>query len=170
MKTSVKVLVTTRRPNGKIEEVLMPSLAGMTTILFNKIKDNTRKAGRGEVLSYRVEYPKIETAEDKIEGVKEIREALRIEVDYRLSCQRAIESGSGTYPAPIKTNLENLKMQYPIAVAYLRAEEYSQASNFEKATAGVKAMRRLLAGEDYKFVNDEMETEWSTAAASHMWD
>ena len=38
------------------------------------------------------------------------------------------------------------------------------ASNFEKSSAGSKAMESILDGEDAKKVIEKMEMEWATAA------
>jgi hypothetical protein len=43
--------LTIKRPNGEIEKVAT-EFAGMTKVLFGKIQEATRNAGRGEVLSW----------------------------------------------------------------------------------------------------------------------
>jgi hypothetical protein len=52
----------------------------------------------------------------------------------------------------------------------LRAESYSRAANYHKASAGRKAVERILDGEDWKKAISDMEAEWDAAVSEHMWD
>ena len=47
-----KVELTVKRPNGKIEVVVHPTLKFLSVSQFKQIQDDTAKAGRGEVISY----------------------------------------------------------------------------------------------------------------------
>ncbi len=50
----MKTFITVKRPNGQIEEVEMTAKFNkITPAIFAKIVEGTRKAGRGEVQSYR---------------------------------------------------------------------------------------------------------------------
>ena len=73
--------LTIKRPNGEIEKVAT-EFAGMTKVLFGKIQEATRNAGRGEVLSWelvdtRTDDEKAALAkQDRIENIKhQIRKA-----------------------------------------------------------------------------------------------
>ena len=63
-----------------------------------------------------------------------------------------------------------LEEKYPRASAYLKADSWSDASNFEKASAGKKALERIINGEDHALVLLDMQEEWSKACESHLWD
>jgi|GEM_PF-6041192 hypothetical protein len=73
--------LTIKRPNGEIEKVAT-EFAGMTKVLFGKIQEATRNAGRGEVLVWelvdtRTDDEKAALAkQDRIESIKQqIRKA-----------------------------------------------------------------------------------------------
>lgn len=68
--------------------------------------------------------------------------------------------GMGVRPKPTH-DLDALRKQYPKAVAYLKADEWSKAENYAKRTAGQSAAHKILAGEDYNVAISEMEEKWS---------
>lgn len=45
--------ITIRRPNGKVEVVVHPTIPRLNDVLFAKIKQANRSAGKGECISYR---------------------------------------------------------------------------------------------------------------------
>ena len=55
MKTieKAKVELTVKRENGKIEKVVTEQFGEISEVIFDRIKKETAKAGRGEVLEYR---------------------------------------------------------------------------------------------------------------------
>lgn len=79
--------------------------------------------------------------------------------------ERAAISRGSNLPASRESHVEELKQKYPAAAAYVKAEGFSESSNFQKAAAGRKAMEKIRKGESYAKVVDEMEKEWSSAAA-----
>ena len=105
-----------------------------------------------------------------IPGLKELETAKAEQAAYREAFSRAVDSGSGIYPAKPKSDPAELSAQYPMAAAILRAESYSRAANYRKAGAGRKAVERILDGEDWEKAISDMETEWHEAALEHMWD
>lgn len=107
---------------------------------------------------------------DAIPGLKELEAAKAEQASYREAFARAVDSGSGIYPAKPKSDPAELSAQYPMAAAILRAESYSRAANYHKASAGSKAVERILDGEDWEKAISDMETEWHEAALEHMWD
>lgn len=107
---------------------------------------------------------------DAIPGLKELEAAKEEQAAYREAFSRAMDSGDGIYPAKPKSDPAELSAQYPMAAAMLRAESYSRAANYRKASAGRKAVERILDGEDWEKVINDMETEWNKAASEHMWD
>lgn len=107
---------------------------------------------------------------DAIPGLKELETAKAEQAAYREAFSRAVDSGDGIYPAKPKSDPAELSAQYPMAAAMLHAESYSCATNYRKASAGRKAVERILDGEDWEKVLNDMETEWRDATLEHMWD
>lgn len=107
---------------------------------------------------------------DAIPGLKELETAKAEQATYREAFARAVDSGDGIYPAKPKSDPAELSARYPAAAAILRAESYSCASNDRKASAGRKAVERILDGEDWEKVLNDMETEWHEATSERMWD
>lgn len=117
-----------------------------------------------------------ETAEHRrnfraaIPGLKELEAAKAEQAAYREAFARAVDSGSGIYPAKPKSDPAELSARYPMAAAMLRAESYSRAANYRKASAGRKAVERILDGEDWEKVIGDMEADWNEETNKHMWD
>lgn len=107
---------------------------------------------------------------DAIPGLKELEIAREEHAAYREAFAQAVDSGNGIYPAKPKSDPAELSVQYPMADAMLRAESYSRAANYHKASAGRKAVERILDGEDWKKVIGDMEADWNEEANKHMWD
>ena len=105
-----------------------------------------------------------------IPGLAEIEAADEAFFAYRRAFARAMDSGDGVYPKPPKENTDELRERYPMAAAMLRAESYSRAANYHKASAGRKAVERILDGEDWEKAIGDMEAEWDAAVSEHMWD
>lgn len=105
-----------------------------------------------------------------IPGLKELEAAKAEQAAYREAFARAVDSGSGIYPAKPKSDPAELSARYPMAAAMLRAESYSRAANYRKASAGRKAVERILDGEDWEKVIGDMEADWNEEANKHMWD
>ena len=105
-----------------------------------------------------------------ISGLKELEAAKAEQAAYREAFSRAVDSGDGIYPAKPKSDPAELSAQYPMAAAMLRAESYSRAANYHKASAGRKAVERILDGEDWEKAISDMEAEWDAAVSEHMWD
>lgn len=105
-----------------------------------------------------------------IPGLKELEAAKAEQATYREAFARAVDSGNGIYPAKPGSDPAELSAQYPMAAAMLHAESYSCAANYRKASAGRKAVERILDGEDWKKAVSDMENEWREATSEHMWD
>ena len=105
-----------------------------------------------------------------IPGLKELETAREAQAAYREAFARAVDSGDGIYPAKPESDPAELSAQYPMAAAMLRAESYSRAANYRKASAGRKAVERILDGEGWKKAISDMEDEWNEATSEHMWD
>jgi len=107
---------------------------------------------------------------DAIEGLTELKSAIRELKDYYDRYNEAVENGYGILPVRPDIDLDALRAAHPRAAAYLRAESYSLSENDEKASAGAKALERIINGEPHETVIAEMENEWKNAAMSHLWD
>lgn len=107
---------------------------------------------------------------DAIPGLKELEAAREEWAAYREAFSRAVHSGDGIYPAKPKSDPAELSAQYPMAAAMLRAESCSRAANYRKASAGRKAVERILDGEEWEKAVSDMEAEWHEAALEHMLD
>lgn len=105
-----------------------------------------------------------------IPELKELEAAKAEQAAYRGAFARAVDSGSGIYPAKPKSDPAELSAKYPMAAAMLRAESYSRAANYRKASAGRKAVERILDGGDWEKAVSDMEAEWKEAVSEHMWD
>lgn len=105
-----------------------------------------------------------------IPGLKELEAAREAQAAYREAFARAVDSGDSIYPAKPKSDPAELSARYPMAGAMLRAESYSRAANYRKASAGRKAVERILDGEDWEKAISDMEAEWKEAVSEHMWD
>ena len=77
--------------------------------------------------------------------------------------------GIGVRPKP-KYDLKSMYDQYPKAVAYIKAREYSRSENIAKASAGEAAVRKIIDGEDYNAAVTEMEAAWAKYCMDHAWD
>jgi hypothetical protein len=108
-----------------------------------------------------------------VPGLRELEEAINAERDYAEDFDKMMddEYNDGVNP-PLKPLVKSsdLKKQYPVASAYLKAERYAESSDVEKYSAGKKAMKRIADGEDYKIVIAEMDKEWSGYCRDHAWD
>lgn len=108
-----------------------------------------------------------------IEGLSEVRDAIRAEHEYHVAFEKMIddEYNDGVFPPKVpETDSGALKARYPRAAAYLKAESWSCSENFVKSNAGSKAMERIINGDDYDAAIRDMEKEFSDYCTQHMWD
>lgn len=148
-------------PRDKAVKLLKAHPAEMQEIKAALIAEKTEER---ETAEYR------QNLRDAIPGLKELEAAKEEQAAYREAFSRAMDSGDGIYPAKPKSDPAELSAQYPMAAAMLRAESYSRATNSRKASAGRKAVERILNGEAWEKVISDMEIEWSAATSEHMWD
>lgn len=148
-------------PRDKAVKLLKAHPAEMQEIKAALIAEKTEER---ETAEYR------QNLRDAIPGLKELEAANEEQAAYREAFSRAMDSGDGIYPAKPKSDPAELSAQYPMAAAMLRAESYSRAINSRKASAGRKAVERILNGEDREKVIADMEADWNEEANKHMWD
>lgn len=105
-----------------------------------------------------------------VPGIDELRRALDGHAHYHADFERAMEDEMRdgiNMPRRPASDIAALQAQYPRAALYLKAEDYSLASHYAKASAGDKAMAILRNGgtiEDAQAVLDNWLPE------SAMWD
>jgi len=100
-----------------------------------------------------------------VPGLDELRAAYEDAERERVEYQRMMEdeyNDGARDPAEVAA-------KYPVAAAYLKAEDWSMASHYAKAAAGRKAMESIANGEDYKTALATMEKEWAEHCNAHMW-
>ena len=109
---------------------------------------------------------------DAIEGLTELENAIDEHDNYQYEIERRMqnENLSSFLPEKPKSNIEELKIKYPRATAYLTAKNWSYASNVEKMVAGRKALERIINGENFKIVLEDMEAEWLSNCKNKIWD
>jgi hypothetical protein len=108
-----------------------------------------------------------------VPGLRELESAIDAEIGYSEDFDKMMddEYNDGVNP-PVKPTIKSsdLRNQYPVAAAYIKARGYSNASHFAKASAGNTAMDRIKNGEDHTRVLADMEKEWSNYCKGHMFD
>lgn len=157
--------LTIKRPDGTTEIISRPDLTWIRDAQFAKIQEANRKAGRGEVVSYRL----VET-DDRTPAERE-----RGEID---ALYAKAERYRDTNPARCiekRKEADALKAAWiakyprtPREIAIRTADDYASAANDGKASAGLRAVERLRAGEDIETVLAEMRAEWSAYASAHV--
>ncbi len=123
--------------------------------LVVRLTDKTAKALRDDISASCVAPA---SKESMIPGLDILRKARDTRSYEHEMTMRAIDSGSR---CPVRTvtyeQLKALEAQYPAAVAYLRAESFTCASNLDKYAAGNKAKELLLSGGSAKQANEIMD-------------
>jgi len=119
--------------------------------------------------TYREIYAEVKAAEKNnpetaIEGYAELKKAYMEFDRYHREFSEMTESGKNYKIEPLTVNPEDVEKKYPKAAAYVEAERYSNAANYDKANAGEKAMKRIIAGENFETVIAEMKAEWLAIA------
>lgn len=136
------------------------------------------KEAKPEILAYlkaekqaKEDAAKARTAAiDGIEGLDILRKAINDHGAYHDEVNRRFEDEmmSGIMPAKPTASISEIEAQYPRAAAYIKAENWTLASNVDKYSAGKRAVERIINGEDHAQVIADMETEWSNAATGMM--
>ena len=108
-----------------------------------------------------------------VPGLEELRAAKNADAEYLDAFDHMMddEYNDGVNP-PRKPSVDSAAVarKYPVAAAYLKAESWEYASHHAKVAAGKTAKQRIVAGEDYKIVIDEMESEFGDYCIAHIWD
>lgn len=111
---------------------------------------------------------------DAIEGLCEISTAIAELDAWQAKFERSFYGpnacgGLGVGPRPTH-DIDAMKAAYPRAAAYLMANDWSHADHDVKASAGKKALEKIINGDDYGAAIDEMRHEWDAYTELHAFD
>lgn len=108
---------------------------------------------------------------DSIPGLKVIREAMADLEAWNREFDASFSDcgGLGVRTKPMY-DFDKLYDMYPLAKAYLKAEQYQNASHYAKSAAGRKAIEAIIDGADPNETIDAMEAEWNAYCEKHIWD
>ena len=120
------------------------------------------------------EYDERKAKINSIEGLQEIK-AAQADLDaWQAKFERSFYGpnacgGLGVGPRP-KYDIDAMKAAYPRAAAYLMANDWSFSDHDVKASAGKKALEKIINGDDYSAAIDEMRHEWDAYTELHAFD
>ena len=109
-----------------------------------------------EIFEYRVSPTQMKP--EDIEGVAEIKAAIRASINYH-QAKMELERGDRFIEDMPKHNpgeIQELKRKYPRAAAFLEAERWANSGVLIKERLGSRACERILIGEDYNTVLEDM--------------
>ena len=139
------------------------------------------RAAKPEIMAVLLERRAAEerAAEEKaakiaaIPGLQEIQAAqadlARWQQEWDDSFEGEGGGGVGVREKP-EYDLPALCRAYPLAAAYLEAEEFSLSYNYTKASAGRDALDALLDGADPAQTLKSMRAKWAAYVNEHAWD
>lgn len=105
-----------------------------------------------------------ELLNSKIKGLDELRRAYREHIYYRDAFNQAMEDEQNDgvkMPTRPTSNIDELEAKYPLAKLYLKAESYQESSNYDKMSAGEKAIKMLLSDASIEEVQDVLDNWFS---------
>lgn len=150
------------------------------TLLRKDKAEETIKSKKPEIMAYLKEeeaaekraYEERQAKIKAIEGLEEIKSAIKEQVRWREDFNQAMESPDGCVRMRAKPedNIDEMKKKYPRAAAYLKAENESLKSNYELAAIGKKALEAIINGEDHEKVMAEMGKAHKEFVDRHFWD
>lgn len=105
-----------------------------------------------------------------VSGLDIVRDAIATMENYHYQFDVAMERGDGIFPAKPEIDIDALKIQYPVATAYIMAESFENASDYNKSAAGRKARAAIAEGNDCVQAIVDMKSEWDNAAEQAVWN
>lgn len=108
-----------------------------------------------------------------VPGLAELRAVIEAHDRYDGQFARMMEdehNDGANPPRPVKTDGAAVAEKYPIAAAYIKAENWACAQNHVKANAGSVALRKIGNGEDSNAAIAEMEATWQKYIDARIWD
>lgn len=105
-----------------------------------------------------------------IEGLKEIQDAIEDLNRWHYEFEKSFEDVGGLGVRPMPTHdIKAMRVQFPRADAYLKAEEEAMKSNYELSAIGRKALEEVIFG-DYVKAITTMDAEIKAFVDRHIWD
>lgn len=107
-----------------------------------------------------------------IEGIKEITDALDDLAAWQREFEKSFEDvgGFGVRAKP-SVDIAALKAKYPVAVAYLTAEQTSNMRNYEMSACGREALDAIIDNpDDYENIIKAMNDKIKAYCDEHIWD
>jgi len=98
-----------------------------------------------------------------VPGFDELRSIMNEWESYYESCSRTTKSEEIDGVNPPKrpeAKITEIAKKYPVAAAYMKADDWRLSSHSVKSAIGDEAKSRIENGENYKIVIAEMEKEW----------
>lgn len=154
-------------PDGKIH-------IQSTFLIKSTAEKDAIVAAKPEILSILMEEwneakRKADEREAKIEaidGLREIQSAMDELDAWHAKFEKSFYGpgavgGLGVGPRP-KHDIDAMKAAHPRAAAYLMAKDWSFADHDVKASAGKKALEKIINGDDYSAAIDEMQRKWDS--------
>lgn len=108
-----------------------------------------------------------------IDGLTELQSALAEQERYAAQFEQMMEDEQNDGirpPRPAAGNFDELRARYPRAAAYVFADSWAGAEHDVKASAGSKAKKQILEGNDHSQAIHEMRQTWATHCDQHIWD
>ena len=144
--------------------------------LFPAIKDSERadviayvKKHKDELIGYLGMTPKRKkTLKEMRAGIEIVRKAIAEQERRRMNYLDKVEWGEKP-PALYRTGeklLSELREEYPRESAFIAARRLSESPHTGKKVAGLRAMRRLLDGDDVGVIMADMNSEWRRSLVS----
>lgn len=141
------------------------------------------KDHKPEILAYLVNeknerIAKEQDRQNRIAAIPGLKKIVKAQDEIRAWHQRFFESfegedacgGYGVGPKP-EYDIEAMKVQYPIAAAYLKAFDQYNKVNYELSAIGKKAMETIIYHPDqYETAIQQMEAELKNFTKKHIFD
>lgn len=113
--------------------------------------------------------------ESAVPGLAEYESAMRNYYNAQAAYEKASEHGYPVREAAAADaadkSLAAIHEKFPATVAYREIKSYQQATNYDKSSAGDKALRAIEAGRaDIFEIVAAMRAEWSAAAEKAVWN
>ena len=97
----------------------------------------------------------------EIDGLVELRNAIFAQLRYDVKRKQFDRGDIDECPEKPTANVAKLRDQYPRADAFLKAFAWYRSASFKKSAFGLQAISRILAGEDYNIVLQDMRKEYA---------
>lgn len=105
------------------------------------------------IFEYRLDPP--------IEGLAALRKALHDWDVYHYRSAKYLQGDIHELPVPPTASIGHLKKLFPVAAAYVKADDWASSASFIKARLGRRACEQIAAGEDHDEALKKMEADYA---------